>query len=102
MYAFLEIAGMQYKIAEDKLIYVRHIGGAYKEGEEIILNTIIFLVKNFTDKVQVKGKIMAHIKEYKVTIFKKKRRKGYQIKRGHRQKISIIKIISIDLNNHGS
>lgn len=96
MYAIVEIAGMQYKIAQDKLIYVRYLGGAYKEGEEIIFNPLIFLVKNFTDKVQVKGKIMAHIKDDKVTIFKKKRRKGYQIKRGHRQKISIIKIISID------
>lgn len=98
MYAIVEIAGMQYKILPDKLIYVRYLGGAYKEGEEIIFHPIIFLVKNFTDKVQVKGKIMAHIKDDKVTIFKKKRRKGYQIKRGHRQKISIIKIISIDLN----
>lgn len=96
MYAIVEIAGMQYKISPDKLIYVRYLGGAYKEGEEIIFNPIIFLVKNFTDKVQVKGKIMAHIKDDKVTILKKKRRKGYQIKRGYRQKISIIKIISID------
>lgn len=96
MYAIVEIAGMQYKITPDKsLIYVRYLGRAYKEGEEIIFNPIIFLVKNFTDKVQVKGKIMAHVKEDKVTIFKKNRRKGYQIKRGHRQKISIIKIIFI-------
>lgn len=96
------IAGMQYKISPDKLIYVRHLGGEYKEGEEIIFNTLIFFSNYFTDKVKIKGKIMAHIKEDKVTIFKKKRRKGYQIKRGHRQIISIIKIISIELNNHGS
>lgn len=97
MFAIINIAGRQYKVLPDKLLYVRDLGGSYKEGEEIIFNTIFI-----TDKVQVKGKIMAHIKEDKVTIFKKKRRKGYQLMRGHRQNISIIKIISIDLNNHGT
>lgn len=97
MFAIIKIAGRQYKVLPDKLLYVRDLGGEYKEGEEIIFNTIFI-----TDKVQVKGKIMAHIKEDKVTIFKKKRRKGYQLMRSHRQNISIIKIISIDLNNHGT
>lgn len=90
MYSIVEIAGLQYKVLPDKLLYVRHLGGVYKEGEEIILHSI------FTDKIQVKVKIMAHIKEDKITIFKKKRRKGYQLIIGHRQKISLIKIISID------
>lgn len=93
MYAIVEIAGIQYKVFPDKLLYVRYLGKKYKEGEEIIFNTIFFLGKNFIDKVQVKGKIMAHIKDDKITIFKKKRRKGYQLLRGQRQKISIIKII---------
>lgn len=97
MFAIIKIAGRQYKVLPDKLLYVRDLGGSYKEGEEIVFNTIFI-----TEKVQVKGKIMAHIKEDKVTIFKKKRRKGYQLMRGHRQNISIIKIISIDLNNHGA
>jgi len=96
MYAIVEIAGIQYKVFPDKLLYVRHLGGVYNEGEKIIFNPILLLGKKLTDKIQVKGKIMAHIKNDKVIIFKKKRRKGYQIKRGHRQKISIIKIISID------
>ncbi len=95
MYAIIELSGRQYKVLPEKLLYVRDLGGEYKEGEEITFHTI-FLGKIITDKVQVKGKIMAHIKDNKVTIFKKKRRKGYQLMRGHRQNISIIKIISID------
>lgn len=93
MYAIVEISGIQYKLFPDKLLYVRHLGGEYKEGEEIIFNPIFFLGKKNTDKVQVKGKIIAHIKENKISILKKKRRKGYQLIRGYRQKISIIKII---------
>lgn len=93
MYAIVEIAGIQYKVFPDKLLYVRHLGGEYQEGEEIIFSPILFLGKKNQDKIQVKGKIIAHIKDNKVTIFKKKRRKGYQIMRGHKQKISIIKII---------
>lgn len=92
MFAIIIIAGRQYKVFPDKLLYVRDLGSGYKEGAEIIFNTIFI-----TDKVQVKGKIMAHIKENKVTIFKKKRRKGYQLMRGHRQNITLIKIINIDL-----
>jgi large subunit ribosomal protein L21 len=102
MYAIVKISGIQYKVFPKKLLCVQYLGGKYKEGEEIILNTIFILGKINTDKVQVKVKIMAHIKDDKVIIFKKKRRKGYQIMRGHRQKRSIIKILSIDLNNHGS
>lgn len=104
MYAIVEIAGIQYKVFQDQFIYVPHLGGAYQEGEEIIFNTILLLTgkiiiygpSNNTEKVQVKGKIMAHIKDDKGTIFKKKRRKGYQLRRGHRQKISIVKILSIE------
>lgn len=96
MYAIVKIFGIQYKVFLNKLLCVQYLGGKYKEGEEIIFNTIYFLGKINTDKVQVKVKIMAHIKDDKVTIFKKKRRKGYQILRGHRQKRSIIKIVSIN------
>lgn len=99
MYAIVKIAGRQYKVIPDKFLYVRDLGGGYKEGEEIIFHNIFFLGKTPKyNKATVKGKIMAHIKDDKVTIFKKKRRKGYQLIRGHRQNISIIKIISIDLN----
>lgn len=93
MYAIVEISGIQYKVYPEKLLYVRYLGGEYKEGEEIIFNPIFLLGNNNTNKVQVKGKIIAHIKNDKIFIFKKKRRKGYQLLRGHRQKISIIKII---------
>lgn len=102
MYAIVEIAGILYKVSPDKLFYVPYIGKTYKEGDEIIFNSIVFGSKNCTNKVQVKGKIIAHIKDDKITIFKKKRRKGYQFQRGHRQKNSIIKIFYIDLDNHGS
>lgn len=93
MYAIVEISGIQYKVFPDKLLYVRHLGGEYKEGEEIVFNPIFLLEEKNTDKVQVRGKIIAHIKDNKISIFKKKRRKGYQLIQGHRQKITIIKII---------
>lgn len=102
MYTIVEIAGILYKVLPDKLLYVPYLGGIYKEGEEIILHSVLSIYKTCTNKVQIKGKIIAHINDNKITIFKKKRRKGYQIQRGHRQKNSIIKILYLDLDNHGS
>lgn len=102
MYAIVEIAGILYKVSPDKLLYVPYLGETYKEGEEIIFNPILFVNKTCTNKLQVKGKVMIHIKNDKITIFKKKRRKGYQFQRGHRQKNSIIKIFYLDLDNYGS
>lgn len=100
MYAIVEIAGQQFKVEEGKQIFVHRLEG--KEGDKIEFDQV--LLKADGDKVsvgaptlksKVSGKIVEHLKGDKVLVFKKKRRKGYKVKNGHRQyltKVSIEKI----------
>ncbi|WP_103327948.1 50S ribosomal protein L21 [Bacteroidetes bacterium endosymbiont of Geopemphigus sp.] len=101
MYVIVQIAGMQYKVSQGRFVYVPRL--EQKEGEDIIFNHVLFLDQNGNitigapaiEGMQVKGKILAHLKADKVTVFKKKRRKGYKLKRGHRQQLTKLEIVSI-------
>ncbi|MCB9256968.1 MAG: 50S ribosomal protein L21 [Chitinophagales bacterium] len=100
MYAIVEIAGQQFKVEEGKQIFVHRLEG--KEGDKLDFDKV--LLKADGDKVSVGAptlnskvsvKIIEHLKGDKVIVFKKKRRKGYKVKNGHRQyltKVSIEKI----------
>lgn len=102
MFAIIEIGGSQYKVIEGNFLYVPFINKS--EGQNISFNVICYLKKDgsyiignpIIKDVYVKVKILKHLKGKKVIIFKKKRRKGYKLKRGYRQKISKLEIISID------
>jgi large subunit ribosomal protein L21 len=105
MYAFAEIAGIQYKIILGKFIYVPRF--KKESGDYIFIDRVLFL-KDGNNKIhigtpiiegaKIKAQILQHLKSDKVIVFKKKKRKGYKIKKGHRQKLSKIKILSIDFN----
>lgn len=100
MYAIVEIAGQQFKVEEGKQIFVHRLEG--KEGDKIEFDQVLLKadgekvsVGTPTLKSKVSGKIVEHLKGDKVLVFKKKRRKGYKVKNGHRQyltKVSIEKI----------
>lgn len=100
MYAIVNIKNKQFKLVENKYIYVPHIFSNI--GEEILLNQVFLFYKEgklllgnpFLEKISVKIKILQHIKGKKIMIFKKKRRKGYKVKNGFRPLFSKIKIIS--------
>ena len=101
MYAIVEIAGQQFKVAKDQQIFVHRLEG--KEGDKLTFDRV--LLTEDGDKVTVgapvikgalvKATILEHLKGDKVIVFKKKRRKGYQVKNGHRQYLTSIKIESI-------
>lgn len=101
MYAIVEIAGQQYKVEKDQQIFVHRLEG--KEGSKVTFDQV--LLTSDGSKVQVgapavKGvavsaKIIEHLKGDKVIVFKKKRRKGYKVRNGHRQYLSKIQIESI-------
>lgn len=102
MYAFAEIAGIQYKIILGMFIYVPKL--KQESGDCIFFDRVLLLndVNNnlhvgtpFVKGAKIKAKILQHLKSDKVIVFKKKRRKGYKIKNGHRQKLSKIQILSI-------
>lgn len=101
MYAIVKIGGHQYKVAEDQTIFVNRLSS---DDEKITLDEVL-LVKDKKGKVKigkptvkgakVEAKIVEHLKADKVMVFKKKRRKGYRVKNGHRQSITQLQIEKI-------
>jgi large subunit ribosomal protein L21 len=102
MYAIVEIAGQQFKVEKDQRYFVHQLEG--KEGEKVVFDNVLLLDDKGKISVgapavqgaQVTAKIEKHLKGDKVIVFKKKRRKGYAVKNGHRQRFSEISIQSIN------
>ncbi len=98
MYAIVDIAGQQIKAEAGKELYVHRLEG--NVGDSIKFTRVLLqvnegkLVKNVKAPV-VSATIVEHLKGDKVIIFKKKNRKGYKVKRGHRQALTKIKVDSI-------
>ena len=101
MYAIVEIAGQQFKVSKDQKVYVHRL--ASEEGTKVSFDKVLMLDENGTvtigapaiDGASVEAKILKHLKGDKVIVFKKKRRKGYKVKNGHRQSLTQIVIEGI-------
>ncbi len=101
MYAIVEIAGQQFKVAKDQKVYVHRLQG--EVGSEVVFDNVLLLDNEGSVTVgapaiegaSVTAQILGHLKGNKVIVFKKKRRKGYIKKNGHRQYLSEIQIGSI-------
>jgi large subunit ribosomal protein L21 len=102
MYAIVEIAGQQFKVEEGKKIFVHRLDAG--EEKEIEFDQVLLieddgkiLIGEPTIKdVVVEGKILDNkVRGEKVIVFKKKRKKGYRVKNGHRQNFTQVEIISI-------
>ncbi|WP_033959391.1 50S ribosomal protein L21 [Psychroserpens jangbogonensis] len=101
MYAIVEIAGHQFKVEKDQKVFVNRL--ATEEGKKVSFDNVLLIDdgNNVTlgapaiDGAQVSAKVLKHLKGDKVIVFKKKRRKGYRVKNGHRQSLSEIVIESI-------
>ncbi|MDE6120233.1 MAG: 50S ribosomal protein L21 [Muribaculaceae bacterium] len=94
MYVIVEIQGQQFKAEKDKFLYVHYLGEATKEGETVEFDRVLLADVDGNVKVgapTVEGaKVVCEVAESlvkgdKVIVFKKKRRKGYRRKNGHRQ-----------------
>jgi large subunit ribosomal protein L21 len=101
MYAIVEIAGQQFKVEKDQRYYVHQLEG--NPGSSVTFENVLLLDDNgkvsvgapAVKGVQVKAKIEQHLKGDKVIVFKKKRRKGYAVKNGHRQRLTEVLIEEI-------
>ena len=101
MYAIVEIAGQQFKVAKDQKVFVHRL--SVEEGKNVAFDNVLLIGdgNNITlgapaiDGAQVSAKVLKHLKGDKVIVFKKKRRKGYRVKNGHRQSLTEIVIESI-------
>ena len=101
MYAIVEIAGHQFKVEKDQKVYVNRL--QTEEGKKVSFDNVLLIGDGdkvtvgapAIDGAQVSAKVLKHLKGDKVIVFKKKRRKGYRVKNGHRQSLTEIVIESI-------
>ncbi len=101
MYAIVEIAGQQFKVAQDQKVFVHRLGA--EEGDNVSFDNVLLLDNDgevtigapAINGASVEVKVLRHLKGDKVIVFKKKRRKGYRVKNGHRQYLTEILIESI-------
>ena len=102
MYAIVEIAGQQFKVAKDQKVFVHRL--EEKEGSKVSFDKVLLLDDGkvtigapVINNAVVTAKVLSHLKGDKVIVFKKKRRKGFKKKNGHRQFLSEIQIEGISV-----
>ena len=101
MYAIVEIAGQQFKVAKDQKVFVHRLSEA--EGNKVTFDQVLLIGDGDAvtigapaiDGAAVEAKVVKHLKADKVIVFKKKRRKGYRVKNGHRQPLTELVIEGI-------
>ncbi len=101
MYAIVEIAGQQYKVSPSEKIVVPRLEGEI--GSKVKFESVLLvgdekkttIGQPYVKGAQVEGKVLQHVKDDKVTVFKKKKRKGYKVRRGHRQQYTQVEIINL-------
>ena len=101
MFAVVDILGQQFKVNENTKYYVPKLKSDI--DSEVTFDSVLLYSDDNGVKVgtplvgdiKVTAKILEHVKDDKVIVFKKKRRKGYQRKKGHRQQLSRIEITKI-------
>jgi large subunit ribosomal protein L21 len=103
MYAIVDIAGQQFKVEKDKKIYVHRLKA--NEGDNVEFEKVLLIDNDgqdvkigapVVDGAKVTAKVLTHVQGDKVIVFKKKRRKGYKVKNGHRQQFTQIQIENIE------
>jgi large subunit ribosomal protein L21 len=101
MYAIVDIAGKQFKVEANKYLYAPLMEG--QNGTQVSFDRVLLIDDGASVSVgtpvikgaSISGKIMEHVKGDKEIVFKKKRRKGYAKKNGHRQQYTRVMIESI-------
>ena len=101
MYAIVEISGRQFKVEKKQKLFVNRLDA--QEGSKVSFDNVLMVNDGAKFSVgtpnvsgaQVDAKVLKHLKSDKVIVFKKKRRKGYKVRNGHRQAITEIEISDI-------
>ena len=102
MYAIVEIAGQQFKVEAGKNIFVHRLEAG--EGSQVEFDQVLLMEEDGKITIGeptikglvVEGKVLKHMRGDKVIVFKKKRRKGYKIRKGHRQQYTQVQIDKIN------
>lgn len=105
MYAVVEIGGHQYRVAENDILFINR--RPEEVDSELTIDRVLLVNDGkgnisvgqpVVDGASVTAKVVDHTKDDKVIVFKKKRRKGYRVKRGHRQTLTQLQIEKINTN----
>lgn len=108
MYAVVKIGGHQYRVSEGDVLFVDKQSDETDQKltfDEVLLTNDdgnVTVGQPVVEGAAVEATLLDNVKSDKVIVFKKKRRKGYQVKRGHRQPMSQIEINSISVSGSGS
>ncbi|MFQ5705860.1 MAG: 50S ribosomal protein L21 [bacterium] len=102
MYAIVDVGGVQLKVRQDEEVLVPKLAG--EVGQEVVFDKVLFLSDKGKTRIgqptvkgaSVKAKIQGDARGKKVIVFKKKRRKGYKVRRGHRQEYTAVTVESIN------
>ena len=101
MYAVVDIEGHQFKVAPENTYFVPKLEG--EPGTKVKFEKVLLVADDKNIKVgsplvkgvKVEATVLNHVKDDKVIVFKKKKRKGYRVKRGHRQSYTKVQITNI-------
>jgi large subunit ribosomal protein L21 len=108
MYAIVEIAGQQFKVQKDQKVFVHRLdaeAGSKVEFDQVLLiddKGKVDVGAPAVDGAKVTAEVLNHVKGDKVIVFKKKRRKGYRKKNGHRQSFTEIAIKGIKVKKQAA
>lgn len=102
MYAIVEIAGQQFKVVEGQKIFVHRLED--ESGKEVVFENVLLIENDgkitigepVINGAFVEGRILDHVRGDKVIVFKKKRKKGYRVRNGHRQNFTQVEITGIN------
>ena len=102
MYAIVEIAGSQVKVIQSQKLFVPRLDssiGATVTFDKVLLKGTdgsTTVGSPYITGASVEAKVLRHAKDDKVIVFKKKKRKGYKVRRGHRQNYTQLEITKVD------
>ncbi len=104
MFAVVNISGKQYRVAEEDTLFIPYEAEA-KEGDTLHFPEVLLVADQEDVKIgrphvagaQVTGEVVQHVRGDKIIVFKKKRRKRYKVKQGHRQRYTQIRISSLSI-----
>ena len=101
MFAVVNIAGQQLKVSPAERVFVPRLKqevGSTVEFDKVLLvadGASVKVGNPFVKGSAVGAKVLGHVKDDTVIVFKKKKRKGYRLRRGHRQQYTEIEVTSI-------
>ncbi len=105
MFAVVNISGKQFRVSEEDTLFIPYAAHA-KEGDTLHFPEVLLIADQEDVKVGrphvagalVAGEVIQHVRGDKIIVFKKKRRKRYKVKQGHRQRYTQIRISSLSVD----